>query len=99
MRPVHHAGGMQGGLLIRFIRRNNQPAVFPVVEIPGAVAAHAPMPDSVLSVGLFLVFAIPVIYSVHGQNAAAVGLNGLAAGIQPFPAGIKCMLHEKALLF
>lgn len=98
MRPVHHAGGMKRGGFVGFVRRDDQPAVLPIIQVCGTVAAHAPMPDAVLSVGLFLVFAVPVIAAVHGQNTAAVGLDGPAVGIQPLLAGIKSVLHDPLLL-
>ena len=91
--PIHTSRGMEGGSLVFRLRRDNQAAVLPVVEIGGAVAPHPPVPDAVFTVGLFFILAIPIVQAILIKDGAAVGLNAAPTGIQPGPAGIKSVIH------
>ena len=89
MGPVHAGAGVKRGIGILRLGRDDDSLVLPVIEVRGAVAAHAPVPDPVFAVGFFLVLAVPVIYAVQDHQAAAMGLDPLAVRVQPDPAGIK----------
>ena len=93
MGPVHHGRGMQGRGRIAFIGRDHQPFILPVIQVFGGIAAHTPMPDAVLPIGMLLVLAVPVVDAVFIQNRPAMGLNALSCRIQPHLAGTNGCVH------
>ena len=99
VRAVHAGGGMQRGIRLVGLGRDDQAQILPVIQIPGFIHAHAPVPNAVFPVGLFLVLAVPIVFAVLVENGAAVGLNALALGVQPNLAGPDAGIHEMGLLF
>ena len=94
VRAIQHgAVRVEGRVFIVQIRRDDAAAVLPVVQVLRGITAHAPGPDAVLPVGFLLVFAVPVVGSVHIHDRAPVGLNPLPTGIQPYLPGFETVIH------
>ena len=97
---IHHGGWMDRGIRVFRVRRNDKSEIFPVIEICGLIASHAPMPDSVIGFCEFLVLSVPVVRAVKVHHGTAVCLDTLALGIKPYLSGanriITCGFHESS---
>ena len=80
LRIVQRRGGVDG------VRRDNEPHVLPVVEVGRAVGTDTPRPHVAAQRGERFVLAIPVVDAVVTEHLKAVGLNGLAIGVEPYLA-------------
>ena len=58
--------------------------ILPVIEIRGAVAPHTPVPDIFGLIGMGMILAVPVVRAVPIHDRAAVRLDTLALGVQPY---------------
>ena len=76
---------------------DNHTQILPVVKVGGFIHPDTVVPGFVLTVGVFLVFAVPVVFIVHSDDGTSVGLNAFAIGIQPYLAGIKTIVHGSLL--
>jgi hypothetical protein len=91
---------MDRGIRVFRVRRNDKSEIFPVIEICGLIASHAPMPDSVIGFCEFLVLSVPVVCAVKVHHGTAVCLDTLALGIKPYLSRanrvITCGFHESS---
>ena len=92
VRAVHERRGVQGRGGIILVGRDDQAKILPVVKIGRAVAAHTPVPDVLGGIGVLLVFAVPVITAVQIHQRAAVRLDALALGVQPYLSGANAVI-------
>jgi hypothetical protein len=83
VRPVHLGLGVERGSGVVLVRRDQKPQVLPVDEVLRAVAAHAPVPEAVLSVGLLLVLPVSAVGPVLAKQRRAVRLNPVSRGVKP----------------
>ena len=78
---------MDGRHGVYLIGSQNQSLVFPVIEVLGRVAAYTAEHAIGTQQRIGLVFAIPIIGAVGLTNLEAMGLDGLAVGVEPYLAG------------
>jgi len=74
---------MQRGGRVLLIGRDDQPVVFPVVQVLGGVVSNTPMPDSAIGLGLFLVLAVPVKGTVDAHDRTTMCVDAVSVGVQP----------------
>ena len=79
---------MQRGGRVLLIGRDDQPVVFPVVQVLGGVASNTPMPDAAIGLGLLLVLAVPVKGAVDVDDRTTMCLDAVSVGVQPNVAGL-----------
>ena len=84
---------MQRRIRVFRLRRDHQSEVAPVIEILRFIAAHAPVPYIRLAVREFLIFTVPIIFSVKEHHRAAVRVYGFPLGICPKLSRTKTVVH------
>jgi len=91
MRTIHTVGGMKRAVQIVGSGRDDQPAVFPVVKIPGGIESYVPMPDMILSSGLFFVLTKPIIESclLIIKDRETMSLDRFSVRVKPVLARLK----------
>ena len=88
VRTIKTLRRVQRGGRVLLIRRDNQPMVFPVVQVLGAVASNTQMPDAAIGLGLFLILAVPVKGAVDVDDRTTMCLDAVSVGVQPNVAGL-----------
>ena len=83
VRTIQALRGMQRGGRVLLIGRDDQPVVFPVVQVLGGVVSNTPMPDSAIGLGLFLVLAVPVKGAVDVDDRTTMCVDAVSVGVQP----------------